>query len=427
MQLNPTRVSRREFLHHAASASTAVLASVGFDAVAQSATPAAADATSANSGAMAPARYSVESIGSYTAERMNEVLTTELKKFSTFKIAYPAARHGVRLYRVRYPSVIPEMNNRPTTASGLIAVPDTAGGTLPVVSYQHGSVFGKTEVPSFPDQSTETRLMLAVFASQGYVVLAADYFGKGLSPERNAYIVKASTQQACLDLTRVARSAAPDLGFGVGPLFLSGWSQGGWSTLVFLNRLENVGIAVQAAAVASGPPDLFAMMNRWANAPAKIDASYIPPLTALMLHAFEEYYGLPGFTTSAIEPQYQSAARELYLNRATFEKLESSFPARLPDMLQQSFKTDLAAGRGRYAELLQESHGYRWRAVTPMRVYYGGSDEVTPAYLAQLPVGYQQIMGGATVTAVDAGAAADHRGVFLYSLADQKKWFDSLL
>jgi hypothetical protein len=62
---------------------------------------------------------------------------------------------------------------------------------------------------------------------------------------------------------------------------------------------------------------------------------------------------------------------------------------------------------------------------TPMRVYHGGIDEVTPAYIGQLPVGYQQAIGGAEVTPVDAGDSADHRGVFLYAIANQKQWFDA--
>jgi hypothetical protein len=52
---------------------------------------------------------------------------------------------------------------------------------------------------------------------------------------------------------------------------------------------------------------------------------------------------------------------------------------------------------------------------------------VTPAFIGQLPVGYQEVVGGAPATAVDAGAKADHRGVFLFGIADQKRWFDGML
>ena len=422
-----TQIPRRNFLQLAAGSSAgAMLAAQGW---AQGAAPSASAAPDWRRVAANFARSSaidVEAIGAYDVDRLNEVLTTELAEFSDFDIHFPPAQNGVKLYRVTYPSVVPEQDNRPTTASGLVAVPDGAAGVVPVLSYQHGSVFGKEDVPSFPDNSMETRLMIANFAGQGYLVIGADYFGKGLSPEPNGYIVKASTQQACLDMLLAVQTVSADLGVELGNLFISGWSQGGWSALVFLNKLESVGIPVSAAGIASGPPDLYAMVNRWANAWAAIDATYIPPLIALMLHAYESYYGLPGFTTAAIKPEYQQVARELYRNERSFEEVMSEFPARLPDMLQDEFKAGLARGDDRFSHLLQESHGYRWRMATPMHVYYGGIDEVTPAFIGQLPVGYQQVIGGASVTAVDAGPKADHRGTFLFGIQDQQAWFDQL-
>jgi len=373
------------------------------------------------------AGITVEEIGAYDVERLNQVLTTELAEFSDFEITFPPAQNGVKLYRVTYPSVVPEQGNRPTLASGLIAVPEVNATTLPVLSYQHGSVFGKQEVPSYLEQSMETRLMVANFAGQGYVVIGADYFGKGQSTEPNSYIVKASTQQACVDMLFAAQAVSGDLGVELGPLFLSGWSQGGWSAFAFLQKLENLGIPVTAAAVASGPTDLYATVNRWANNWQPIDAAYIAPLLAIMLHAFEAYYDMPGFTTTAIKPEYQQIASDLYTNARGYEEVVAEFPARLPDLLQETFMAAVARGEDRFSHMLQESHGYRWRAVTPQRVYHGGSDEVTPAFIGQLPVGYQEVVGGAPATAVDAGAKADHRGVFLFGIADQKQWFDGLL
>jgi hypothetical protein len=146
-----------------------------------------------------------------------------------------------------------------------------------------------------------------------------------------------------------------------------------------------------------------------------------------MIHAFEAYYGLPGLAASAIAPPYAEAAGQLYRNEITIEEATPLLPARLPELLRDDFKAALALGDNRFSRLLQESHAYRWRSATPCRVYHGGSDEVTPAFIGTLPVGYQQIVGGAPVTAVDAGAAADHRGVFLYGMKDQLAWFDRLL
>ena len=77
-------------------------------------------------------------LGDYSVERLNRILTTEVAAFSSFKVQYPQAANAVSLYKVQYTTVIPELGNKPTLASGLVAVPQTAQKKLPVVSYQHG-------------------------------------------------------------------------------------------------------------------------------------------------------------------------------------------------------------------------------------------------------------------------------------------------
>jgi hypothetical protein len=66
-------------------------------------------------------------------------------------------------------------------------------------------VFDRSQVPSNPDASMETRLVLAAFAAQGYIVNGADYFGRGQSDLPDSYLVRQSTQQANLDMLLAAR------------------------------------------------------------------------------------------------------------------------------------------------------------------------------------------------------------------------------
>ena len=83
--------------------------------------------------------------------------------------------------------------------------------------------------------------MLAEFAGQGYVMVGADYFGMGLSNEPEGYVVKASHQQATYDLLIASRAVLDHMGVSTPKLFLGGWSQGGFVTMAFLEKLEDVG------------------------------------------------------------------------------------------------------------------------------------------------------------------------------------------
>ena len=112
-------------------------------------------------------------LGEYDVNRLNKILTSELAEFSNFPMVFPPAVNPVRLYKVIYNTVIPEESNRPVRVSGLVAIPVGRAGTLPLLSYQHGTVFTRTAVPSSPEESMETRLMVARFAGQGYIVVAS--------------------------------------------------------------------------------------------------------------------------------------------------------------------------------------------------------------------------------------------------------------
>lgn len=365
--------------------------------------------------------------GEFSIERLNKILTTELAEFSNFKVKYPAAKNAVKLYRVIYTTVIPEKDNQPATVSGLIAIPQNATGNLPVVSYQHGTVFSRTEVPSMIEQSSETRLMIANFAAHGYVVIAADYIGKGISKEPEAYIVPGATAQACYDMLQASRAIMADLGIKTGDLFLSGWSQGSYNTLVFLEKLEAQGVEVKAATMASTPNDIYLLLNKWMNVSSKLDVQWLLGTVSILIHSYEEYYGMPGLSQAAIKPEYWQACNDLYTNKITWEEAAKILPQKTSDLLQEEFRTNAAFAKRPFFRQLRDNADYHWRAKTPTRFYYGEIDEVIPPYVATLPVKYQEVMEGAKSEAVFAGSKANHHGTFLFGINDQKKWFDQII
>lgn len=373
-----------------------------------------------------------ELIGTYDLERLQHIVSVELDDFmsnSTQPTAYcgklDKPKYPVKLYRLTYRSTVPEHDNAPTIASGLVAIPDGPVGVLPVVSYQHGTVFSRTDVPSYPDNSGETRIMVAQFAAQGYVVIAADYFGRGISDLPDSYLARDSTRQAVFDFTLNARSFLQSQGITIGHFFVSGWSQGGWVTMQFLHKLQSNGAPVSAAAIASAPVDIYLTVSRWMNWQPG-DAVYIPGTYTLHLLAQEYYLQQQGLAEMAIRPQYVEAARNFYAGKLAWEEFARQTPSKLPDYLNADFVRSGFAGDTLYWKTIQASNAYRWRCTVPLRDYHGGKDEVTAPYVAQLPSATQTFLGGAPAVSVDAGADADHRGIFVYGVIDQKFWFDCI-
>ena len=337
-------------------------------------------------------------------------------------MTYTPARNAVKMYRVTYPSVIPERNNRPTVASGLIAIPETTVKSMPMVSYQHGTVLGKHWVPSFPEESPETQLMIAQFAGQGYVVIGADYFGMGTSTEKDGYMVTASHQQACMDMYRASMNVLAKEGISVKELFLSGWSQGGVATMCFLETLEKNNIAVTAVGTAAAQCDGFVLVSGYLNHPRAIDATWVSAVLILTAFSYEEYYGVPGLAKALFTDEQYELARKIYMK----EPYTEEWPSDLHKLIRKEYFDPNYFASTAYCSLIQKLHAYRWQVKTNVRMYYGEIDECLPSDLARLPSMYQNALGNTTVSAISAGPDANHRGTFARAVPEWKKWFDSL-
>ena len=114
------------------------------------------------------------------------------------------ATNAVDIYTVVYETHIPERGNETATVSGMLALPHLAKrSTIPLMSYQRGTVYHKYAVPSYAFQAKspwsyphqreayETRYMTALFAGNGYGLVAADYVGFGRDAKSDeAYLIK---------------------------------------------------------------------------------------------------------------------------------------------------------------------------------------------------------------------------------------------
>ncbi|MEO6909862.1 MAG: prolyl oligopeptidase family serine peptidase, partial [Edaphobacter sp.] len=348
-------------------------------------------------------------IGRWDADKLNHVLQVDAPKFFGVDVQYTPARNAVKLYRVTYNSVIPEQGNRPTVASGLLAVPDTAGTSFPMLSYQHGTVYGKQQVPSFPDQSPETELMLAQFAGQGYIVIGADYFGMGTSTEPEGYMVKASHQQATFDMLMASRAVLAQMKIASPKLFLGGWSQGGFVTMAFLQKLEAANVPVEAAATASAPVDVFVALSGFLDFPRKNDADWVPTLFILSSFSYANYYGVPGLARSILNDAYYDVCRKAY-EKQPFDM--SQIPTDLHKLLRAEYFQPQFFANSAYGRLVAEhGHAYRWVIKSPVRNFYGESDEAISTGLGRLAMTYQHAMGNGNqqVEAISTGKTS-HRG-----------------
>lgn len=377
----------------------------------------------------------VDTIAVFDTSILNRILNAELEEFlgnstepfSSFRGKYQTPTSTVTLYKLTYQSSVPEKNNEPAITTGIIAIPSSFAAGTPMLSYQHGTVLSKTGVPSYIEESMETKLPIAQFAGNGYIVIAADYHGQAESALQNSYFVQKTTEQACLDLYAAAQEFLKQKNINVGHFFTLGWSQGAYNTLTYLRRLEQAGISVNATATAATPSDLNYFIIRSILNPRPDDAAWGVACLSNLIFSYEHYYGIKGLSAKAIRPEFLQHAKDLYEHKIEFPEFLGKTPHTVGAFLTPEFVKEVQLGSSPFCHALTANEGYRWKSTTPLRSYYGGKDEAIPVDLAKLAIEYQASLGKKNGEYIDAGQQADHRATYAYALYHVKPWFDSFI
>lgn len=384
---------------------------------------------------------------------LNKVLTTERDSFmgtnypAEYRVpSYQQARYSVDIFAVSYPTVIPEWSNKPTVAYGMVAIPHGIQPmNLPVVSYQHGTVYGQYEVPSYcfrpdgaaPNQiphydgSFETRLVVAAYAGQGYAVIAADYIGLGDSKEPDGYGVRSLCQQACLDMYRASAPwIAKKTGAQQVDLYLAGWSQGGMNTLSFIQKLESEKVPVKAVATASAPCDQFTMISGYLFQPRAIDAPWKNAVVLLSVFSYENYFKKPNLSKRVLKKDYWETCKKIYdrsyKSQEEFWALMSNIPTDLKKLMTPTFSNPVDCENSEYGNLLNAMQVYKLSLSNSVTMFCGDADEIVSDELGSLVMTYQKHMfknKNISVVKVDGG---NHHGTFLTMVKEAKTWFDTL-
>jgi hypothetical protein len=203
----------------------------------------------------------------------------------------------ILIYHLEYATV--GGANEATTASAALMVPSGLGakctGARPIVLYAHGT----TTDQSFNManmQNAETLLLAALFASQGYIVVAPNYAGYDTSTlPYTPYLIADQQSKDMIDALTAARTALPlasaTLTQDNGQLFITGYSQGGYVAMATHRAMQNLGMRVTASAPLSGPYALAAFVDAVfygeVNGGGPVSATFL--LTAYQ-HAYGNIY-----------------------------------------------------------------------------------------------------------------------------------------
>jgi len=244
----------------------------------------------------------------------------------------------ITVYHLTYETVDPQDNITP--ASGALMVPSgsdsgcTAG--RPLVLYAHGTTTDHAFNIADLQASDEGLLLAAVFAAEGYIVVAPNYVGYDTSTlGYHPYLVADQQSKDMIDSLTAARHALPTsdapMSTDGGKLFITGYSQGGFVAMATHSAMQSANMTVTASAPMSGPYALAAFAD--AVFEGQVNESG-PVNAALLIVAYQKAYGdvysSPGDVFAA---KYASSIETLLPSTTSLSDLraQGKFPSALFD------------------------------------------------------------------------------------------------
>jgi acetyl esterase/lipase len=228
-----------------------------------------------------------------------------------------------------------------TSASGALMVPTgpagTCSGPRPIVVYAHGTNVERSYNLANPSDSTnpaaaESQLIAAMFAAQGYIVVAPNYAGYDSSPLPYHPWLNADQQSGeMIDALTAARSALGHIQASAtmdgGKLFLTGYSQGGHVAMATLRKMQANSMPVTAAAPMSGPYAMEAFVDSIVfGRPFIYSTLFMPLLPSSYQHAYHNVYNA---TTDVFSTTYATGIDTL-LPTSTYTETELITKGKLP-------------------------------------------------------------------------------------------------
>lgn len=294
-------------------------------------------------------------------------------------------RNDIHVQKIIYSTPFQGKN---INASGLVYMPSQAG-SYPVICFQNGTNTEHSKAPSVSAYS-EVLFMLQSVASMGYMVVIPDYIGFGESQQLpHPYLHAESTTQSILSMLRAVNEYTEGENTAAKPtrdLFIFGYSQGGWATMLLQKEIETKHAAefnLVASACAAGPYSLE-YMNEYILGQAEYPTPYF---LASLINAYTTMGLVANPLTDFIPEPYASLIPGLFDGKHSASSINAVLTTRLSDLLTPDYKNNcltsakFASFKG--ALSANSVKVTNWQVATPTRLFHGEEDRIIPLSLSR--------------------------------------------
>lgn len=266
-------------------------------------------------------------------------------------------------------------------ASGLVCLPKEPGD-YPILSFQNGT---NTEHSKAPTESYDKDFfpIIESVASLGFIVVVPDYIGFGASKNiPHPYLDAKSSTQSILDMLRATNeytSSDKILAKTNKDLFIFGYSQGGWATMLLQKSIEkdySTEFNLIASSCGAGPYSIEYMNNYIID-----QTEYpMPYFLAYLLNSYQTLGSFPNPLTDIIQQPYAGLIPGLFDGTKSGGTINSKLTTKVSDFLTPGYRTGYATD----AKFVSVRSAFlsnsiiAWNAKTPMKLFHGANDDYIP-------------------------------------------------
>ncbi len=336
---------------------------------------------------------------SYTL--VNEISKDKLVESLTPLMGSQAAlfvRSGVKQYKIIYKTT--NTDGTSIQASGALVVPSsTSKNSLSLISYQHGTITDDALAPSNFSSSGEGTIA-SLIATLGYIVIAPDYVGYGVSKQiPHPYEHRMGLAKPCYDFLKAFQELIKQES-GIQwnqKTYLTGYSEGGYATLSLQKLIEEdaaKSINLSAVTCGAGAYNKTATFRYFAENPsigeAQHNASYI-----WVLKTYNRIYGLNKPMNYYFKEPYASQIEQ------NNSDISGDFRSLLTDTFREKILNNSDA---EFAKIISDNDVYDWKPLTPTQLYHGTSDSYVPYLNTETAFNAMKKRGGnVSLISIDKG------------------------
>lgn len=287
---------------------------------------------------------------------------------------------GVKQYKIVYKTK--NTDGTEIQASGALIVPIKAGTTaIPMVSYQHGTIFDDKQAPSYFSADGEgTIASVLATINTGYIVVAPDYIGYGASNTLpHTYEHREGLASASLDMLRAAKEVITKEKINWNNnLFIAGYSEGGFATLALQKKIEEETgseFNLKASSCGAGAYNKTLSFKTLVSTPSsgnsQHNASYI-----WVLLTYDRIYKLNRPMTDYFVVDYATQIQK--------EQQYTRISGSLTTILSAAVKKGVTEGTDTaLLNAVKDNDIFDWKPKTPTQLYHGTADTYVPYFNSQ--------------------------------------------